>query len=954
MKQSVMSMLSLFVVLTTSGASNAAPVTSHELRNLSVPFVANQGQTDGRVRFYANTFGGTAYVTGSGEIVYDLPRSPQHAVLGWSLKEGLIGAGIRSVEGEERTATNVSYFLGRDSTRWKSDIAAYGLVSMGEVYRGIRFKLKAHGSSVEKLFYVDAGAQPSDIHVKLTGATSLQTNDQGELEVGTGLGTVIFTKPAAYQMRDGRTERVDVAYAIDGTSYGFALGPYDRTRELVIDPVIQVTYLGGTGNDFASAIAVSGQTVYVAGGTTSTDFPGTVGGAQPTIAALSDAYVALLTADLRDLIQTTYFGGTGDDAPTAIAVVGNNVYVAGSTTSTDFPKTTGGAQDTFGGAGALYGTDGFVALLSADLKTLTQATYLGGSDDDRLAAMVVPANSLGGYNVFVAGTTTSSNFPGTTGGAQPTGAGLQSVSGGLFDEDGFVAALTYDLKSLTQATYLGGSSFDEVHAIALSPEGGLVYVAGETQSQRDFPRVAGGAQETFGGLLYDGFVSLLTSDLTTLLQSTYYGGSDTDAAWALAVSADGVYVAGETASTDLVGTIGRAQPLLAGYFDGFVALLNSSLTHLTHATYLGGKAGVFPLDRILAIALSYSGVYVAGVTGSTDFPGVVGAQEDFGGDFDGFVAVLTPDLQWRTFLISEDGTAIAIAGTSYLGGSGNDAADAVAVTPTEVYVAGSASSTDFPGTAGGAQPDNAGGSGDAFVAKLVLVQDYSLSPISPLEIAPGGSGIATVTLNSLYGFQGTNVKMFVSGQPDTIAPLAAGFTASFGAPGSQLDPPYGGSISTPVTIDVASFVTPDTYTLWLVALPGTPITHSARIVIDVGATFTSLSALIGSLNAAGCINNAGISRALMGEISLAQASSKAGRNRVAIDVLNAFSNQVRAQEGKHISTSCMLGSITVDPAAVLISDAQDVVDDLTAGSGPGEKCHKRSARWCHRRSERFS
>ena len=934
MKRPMTSFSVVLILLFQGGILAAGPEASQKLSSIRVPFIVNQGQTDKRVKFYTKTFGGATYVTESGEIVYDLPKvQGARKAAGWSLTEHLIGASVKSVEGRERAVTEVSSFVGQDSARWKSNIPTYSLVTMGEVYKGIRLNLKANGTGVEKLFYVMSGAKPETIKMSIAGATFLRTNDKGELQVGTGLGTVAFTKPRAYQTTDRGTEEIEVVYAIKGKSYGFKVGQYDESKELVIDPVIQVTYLGGTGSDNAGAIAVSGQNVYVAGSTNSTDFPGTAGGAQPAINALSDGYVAILTADLRTLVQTTYFGGSGSEGSAGIAVLGTKIYVAGTTTSADFPKTAGGAQATFGGGGD-NGTDGYLALFTSDLKTLTQATYLGGRDDDSIEALAVPANSIAGYNVFVTGTTTSTPFPGTFGGAQPTGSGVLSPRGGLAYSEGFVAVFNSDLTALTQATYLGGSSFDSAHAIAMSPGGGFVYIAGQTQSTLDFPNVAGGSQDTFGGPPTDGFVSLLTSDLTTLLQSTYVGGSELDVAWAVAAEEDAVYVAGETHSKDLVGTAGHAQPTLAGDFDGFVTKLSTDLRHLDRATYLGGAKGSFPefaLDRIVGLALSPSGLYVTGLTGSEDFPGTPGAQENFGGLSDGFVAVLTRDLQFATFLISEDGTAIAIAGASYLGGTGAEFAAALAVKPTEVYVAGLTASTDFPGTSGGAQPLNAGGSNDAFVAKLVLVTDYSLSQMPPITAQPGGSGVVTATVNSLYGFRFSQVKLFVSGQPDTIAQLPSGFSATFGFPGSQLTPPINGSISAPVTIDVASFVVPGTYTLWLVGLPGTSIVHSERIVLRVSLTFAGLSTVLGVFHGAGCIDSSGIMDALSGKVAEAQADSAAGLNQDAIDVMNAFSNQVQAQRGKHISMSCTLGNVSFDTAGVLISDASALINNLADG-----------------------
>ena len=177
-------------------------------------------------------------------------------------------------------------------------------------------------------------------------------------------------------------------------AYSFALGHYDPSYPLTIDPILQSTYLGGSdGDDNAYALAIGANGVYVAGYTSSTDFPGTTGGAQPTGDG-SDAFVALLSPDLTTLIQSTYLGGSdGYDYAYALAIGANGVYVAGYTYSTDFPGTTGGAQPTGDG------DDAFVALLSPDLTTLIQSTYLGGSDGyDYAYALAIGANG-----VYVAG-----------------------------------------------------------------------------------------------------------------------------------------------------------------------------------------------------------------------------------------------------------------------------------------------------------------------------------------------------------------------------------------------------------------------------------------------------------------------------------------------------------------------------------------------------------------------
>ncbi len=286
--------------------------------------------------------------------------------------------------------------------------------------------------------------------------------------------------------------------------------------------MFESTYLGGTGGDVANSLVVSGGNVYVAGQTYSSDFPGIGGGYQQGYGGGGDAFLALLSGDLKTLTHSTYLGGTGADIANSLVVSGGNVYVAGYTYSSPFPGTSQGAQPAFG-AGTI---DAFVSLLSADLKTLTQSTYLGENGSNYANSLVFSGG------VYVAGYTDSNTFPGTGEGAQPT------FGGGI--TDAFVSLLSADLKTLTQSTYLGGTGADD--AISMVVSGGTVYVAGYTGSS-NFPVTGGGAQPTLGGS-NDAFVSLLSADLKQLVRSTYLGGSDNDYAKSIAVSGGNVYVTG--------------------------------------------------------------------------------------------------------------------------------------------------------------------------------------------------------------------------------------------------------------------------------------------------------------------------------------------------------------------------------------------------------------------------
>jgi hypothetical protein len=273
---------------------------------------------------------------------------------------------------------------------------------------------------------------------------------------------------------------------------------------------------------------------------------------------------------LTSIGQATYFGGSGDDVAIALAISATtgDVYVTGSTLSTDLPGTAGGAQAANAGGGG----DAFVARLKSDLTApLFQATYLGGSDGGEAGEAMAIHPTTG--DVYVAGTTESTNFPGTAGGAQPANG---TVGGG---RDAFVARLKSDLTApLLQATYLGGDGDEFAFGLAISPTTGNVYVTGPTNAS-DFPGTAGGAIDTAPGN-GDTYVARLNSALTALLQATYLGGTGEDEARGLAINltTGDVYVAGRTGSTDFLGTTGGAQPDNGGGAnDAYVSRLTASL-----------------------------------------------------------------------------------------------------------------------------------------------------------------------------------------------------------------------------------------------------------------------------------------------------------------------------------------------------------------------------------------
>ena len=696
------------------------------LRALKIPFVPNAGQWDRRAAFAAHTFAGTLFVTTGGQLVYSLPgkaideretgtspapgpHRPRALGAGLVLTETLVDSRGRALalapRGLRRQETKVSYFVGDQTSLHRNALATFEQVRLGELAPGIAVQLRATGSNVEKIFTVAPGRNPRSIRVRLQGAERLELGPLGELIVHTGNGPLVYTAPLAYQ--DGTTgarSTVPVRYALaaDQETYGFVVGKHDQSRPLIIDPLLQSTYLGGSGEDYVSAMALDANgNVFIAGYTQSANFPGTTGGRQPASGGSQDAFVAKLNGSLTALAQATYLGGSLSDTARAIALdAAGNVFVGGGTFSSNFP------------AGAIAGTQplcnscsaGFVAKLNNNLTTLIQATFVGG------LVNAIALDAAG--NVFVGGATSSITLPGTAGGAIPA-----NIYGGVLS-DGFLVKLNNGLTALIQATYVGDGAGQSVYAIALDASGN-VFTAGDTASGA-FPGTSGAAQAVHGGGGSDAFVAKLNSGLTALFKATYLGGNGADGAYAMALDAGGnVFVTGYSSSTNLPGTTGGPQPTPGGAVDGFVAKLNNGLTTLAQATYLGGTADDVPY----AIAIDESDtVFVAGYAHSANFPGTSGGmQPAIGGFNDAFVARLTNGLTTLTQ-------------ATYLGGNRDDGARAMALDASgNLIVAGYTQSANFPAAAGGAQATFGGGSGfgvggDGFVATVTPALTSAPSP----------------------------------------------------------------------------------------------------------------------------------------------------------------------------------------------------------------------------------
>ncbi len=459
---------------------------------------------------------------------------------------------------------------------------------------------------------------------------SAYTGDQGN-------GIAIDSAGNAYIT--GNTDSTDFpvtpgAYQTKDASYA---GGYEQVFVTMMNPagtaLVYSTYIGGTGGDWAEAIALDSQgNAYVTGYTYSKDYPATMGALQTTNPDTNNGscFVTKLSADGSSLGYSTFLGGNGGtfgDTANAITVDGQgDAYVAGTAASTNFPVTMNAYQSN---ENAQYGVNAFLTELNAEGSALVYSTYLGGSctrlPGDHAGAIALDDTG----DVYIAGYSCSADFPTSSGAFQTTNTGAANGAG-----NAFVAKFDPSSGALVYSTLLGGSGIaglgDSANGLAVDGNGDA-FVAGETYSD-DFPVTSGAFQtHNLGANLGSSnvFVAKFNPAGSSLVYSTYIGGSGSvagpgDSANALAIDGYGnAYIAGRSYSPDYPATAGAYQSgRLANAADPIVTVLNSAGDGLLYSTYFGGSFG----DYAYGLATDgQGGVYITGKSFSANFPVTSGA-----------------------------------------------------------------------------------------------------------------------------------------------------------------------------------------------------------------------------------------------------------------------------------------------------------------------------------------
>lgn len=740
---------------------------------LAAPFEPNLGQFSAHVRFASASSGWSFALDRAGRAELRM-RSGADTFEVVALS--LAGAKEPVALGEELLPGRVNYLIGNDASKWTTNVPQYGKVRYRDVYAGIDAVHHFQNGRIETDFEVRPGADPRQIRVRLEGVKRLSI-DRAD-------GSLIMLAPSGQEVRWGHTRiyqgqnkkpvsgRIRI---LSDDTVGFELGDYDRSQTLVIDPVLNyLSYAGRNGSDgFLRGTTDANGNYYAVGATGDPAYPVSSGSYTPTANPTQgrpNAILAKTNADGSQILYTTHFGGTEGDIASAVALDNaGNIYVTGSTNSTDYPVTSNAYQASVPAGDTLAC---FVTKFNPSASAILYSTYFNGAGKDGCTGIAL--DNAGA--IYIAGFTSSQNLPVT-----PDAFQTSFRSGGTTAVRGFVTKFNPAGTSLVYSTYLGGSGRDTIFGLAVDAEG-AAYVAGTTNSGGTFPVTQGAAQTTYGGaggiLDFaggDAFAAKLSPDGSKLVYSTYIGGRNDDFANAIAVARDGsAYVAGSTVSSNFPVTSGAAQTSYAGAGgfeiaggDTFLVKINPSGSAFSFATYLGGSKD----ERATSVVLDSDGnPWVAGHTLSENFPVTADAQQArFGGyanDLfnagDGFVARL-----------SADGSKV-LYGT-YVGGSAGEYISTLSTTRDgkSVLFAGATASRNLSVSANAAQRQGGTGEpeyapfGDGMIGRIDI-DAVATGPISIAQVANAASfASGTVSPGLVIAIDGTGFR------PETAGTLNA-------------------------------------------------------------------------------------------------------------------------------------------------------------------------------------
>ncbi|MBS0000291.1 MAG: gliding motility-associated C-terminal domain-containing protein [Cyclobacteriaceae bacterium] len=634
-----------------------------------IQFIRNQGQWDPEILYQAKLHNGYLQVSSDGlhYLFFDGSRLDHHH--GNNSRDG--GSGARSGDPEDVHSLNMhatalvfkgrsdnmniipgkpqevyyNYFIGKDRTKWAGKVPVFAEIHYTSIYPGIDMKLYSSGGYIKYDLVVEPGADISQIAFEYDGLESIELRNNSIL-AETSINTITENTPFAYQLVGGDTLKINCRFRLDGSSVSYDLPDgFNPDHPLIIDPLlIFSTYSGSSADNWGNTATYDNAGNVYSGGTVRMEYGGSLPvtnrAFQQEFGGIWDLAILKFDSTGSKLLYGTYLGGSGTETPFSMIVNHQDeLVIFGVTGSPDFPmgdsaydtlfnggetvtNAIGNYNSGFQGVDYLSGSDLFIARLSADGSHLLAATYLGGTGNEGINnAEGFPLSRNYGDefrgevivdeedNIYLAGNTSSIDFPIVQGFQQTYGGGTQ---------DAIMAKLNTGLSELIWSTYLGGSLADAAYGIRLA-ENGRIYGTGGTMSE-DFPVSSNTLKTSFGGDV-DGFVTALSSNGDSLVAGTFLGTDLYDQSYFLDIDQQGyIYTLGQTKGNYPVSPDVYANPLSGQ----FIHKLSPGLDQSIFSTVIGSGSGVPDISLTAFLVNECGNIFLSGWGGDINSPSLFG------------------------------------------------------------------------------------------------------------------------------------------------------------------------------------------------------------------------------------------------------------------------------------------------------------------------------------------
>jgi gliding motility-associated-like protein len=658
-------------------------------------FVPNEGQWEGPFRFRAELPSGALFLESNaltfhlvdGEMldqIHDRKVEADGRLQHHAFKLHFVGSKPQvTFEQAEMLPYYENYYLGNDKSKWRSNVRPSSKVIYHDLYEGVDLEIVHSGSSIKYEFHLDPGVDHRVIQIRTEGLDEVFLDRDENLIMRTSVEDVVELAPLVYQASKRGKEEVEGAFVVSEGVISYDLRDLDKTLSTVIDPtIIFSTYSGSTADNWGFTAAPDNLGYLYAGGIVFGQGYPTTTGAFDTQFNQGNYDIGITKYDTTgtQLVFSTYLGGSRPEHPHSMIVDPyDNLYVMGSTGSSNFPTTSNSMDQSFNGGPAVSvvfnmadGSDLFVSAFNSSGASLIGSTFLGGTQTDGLNIAdslaynysdefrgEINLDDVG--NVYVSSCTYSSDFPITS------GAFDESYNGG---QDAVIIKLNAALTDILWSSFLGGSADEAAYAIDVATDGS-VFVGGGTNST-NFPASTGALYANYQGGRADGFIAHVAEDGSSILSATYYGSAVYDQIYFTQLDRRGdPHFFGQTehAGSNLVfnanwSNNGGGQIL---------GVLEGELDERIWTTQFGSTMGMPNLSPTAFLVDVCNSVYISGWGGNLNASGNNNAS-DVGGletTFDAFQP--NPDSDNGDFylaVIAADGNSLVFG--SFYGGSISD------------------------------------------------------------------------------------------------------------------------------------------------------------------------------------------------------------------------------------------------------------------------------------------